>query len=133
MSETRISLEDNEEMRTAWRLDLQDKLMSEGRKEGVGDNVETRDKGTGGLEAGGSGVEEDELSDGRGAWGTAAVVPPPAYSNVAERFGVLEDGASASAMHDVLFYLRKAKLSWMNARSNTTNKRQTRLFEFINY
>ena len=56
-----------------------DDLMSKGQKEGVGGNEEARDNGAGEFEAGGSGAEDGELSDGRGALGAMAVVPPPSY------------------------------------------------------
>lgn len=118
-AETWISIEDDEEVRTALRRDLRDELISEGQKEGIGDSKETRGKTTGELEAGGSGEEDDELPDGMGPSGAAAIIPPPPYTDVAESFGALEDAASASAMHDVLFYLRKAKLAWMSARGST--------------
>lgn len=113
-AETWISLEDDDEVRTALRLDLWDELIGEGGKEGVG--------GAGELEAGGSGEEDDELPDGMGVSGAAVILPPPPYTDVAESFGALEDAASASAMHDVSFYLRKAKLAWMRARSKTGTK-----------
>lgn len=110
-AETWISIEDDDEVRTALRLDLWDELIGEGERESVG--------GTGELEVGVSGEEDDELPDGMGASGEAAILPPPSYTDVAENFGALEDAASASGMHDVLFYLRKAKLAWMRASSKT--------------
>lgn len=79
----------------------------------------------------GSQTEDDVLLDGMDTSGVLAMVhPPPPYSDVTEIFGILDSKAEEGALHDVPFYLRKAKIAWISAYANR-NARQSSLLGFM--
>lgn len=91
-----VSLEDDDDFITATRRDVQGELL-----EGVFE-------------------DEDDANDDLGSTGCgpdkSAIGPAPApYAEVADMFGDLEARAETSAMQDVSFHLRKAKMAWMSA------------------